>query len=136
MYITKAIIFNEKDLPAIEREVESNKCPKCNKHCYHKYCGECGSKIELITSIEKEKLDTYDFLEKFDLEIFNIQSNRDDKVCLSVGSTEYDEFISLTEIKNFIYKDNFENREDVKKLIDLFKEHNVPYIIDIVVTSE
>lgn len=134
MYITKAIIFNEKDLPAIEREIERHEC--CNKPCYHKYCGECGSKIELITSIEKEKLDTYDFLEKFDLEIFNIQSNRDDKVCLSVVSTEYDDFISLNEIKNFIDKENFENREDVKKLIDLFKEHNVPYVIDIVVANE
>jgi len=135
MYITKAIIFNEKDLPAIEREIERHEC--CNRATRHNYCGECGSKVEWVKSIQKEKLDTYDFLEEFGLDyVFNFQINEDKKVCIGTSSKEYYDFISLTEIKNFIDKEDFENSEDVKKLIDLFKEHNVPYVIDIVVANE
>lgn len=121
MYLTKAVIFNEKDLPVLEREIESDKCPKC------------GSEIGLVKSIQKEKLNTFDFLKRFG---FYYQILEDKKVFIGSSSRKYYDFISLTEIKNFIDKEDFENSEDVKKLIDLFKEHNVPYVIDIVVADE
>jgi len=133
MYITKAIIFDEKDLPIIEKTTSESKFSKCVRVWFQKYCGDFGSKIEMIETTKKVKLDTFGFFDKnkFLEKLFFEKNNN--KVCVYVDTPTFFTFVQLTDIKNFIDKDDFENQEDIKKLIKIFKELNIPYTIDIVV---
>ena len=131
MYITKAIIFNKKDLPLFQREI--NKCTECNVPSLLYYCGYCGKQNELIKSDKKEQINVYDFLNKYDLLRHLSISINTNKVCIFVNCLDNHKFISLTEISGFIDEGDFENREDVKKLLNTLKEYNISFIRDVVV---
>ena len=139
MYISKAIVFNSKDLPIKKYELKQTKCIKCNKHSYQNYCSECGTKIENVTTISEDRMPAFDFLNyynlcnNFDYEIFERED--DDRIIIFLDENDINDnfdFISLTDIKNFNIKD-FENREEVKVLINLLNKLEIPYKIDIFV---
>ena len=139
MYITKGIIFSQKDLPSEKKEVKEHKCPKCNTQSYQKYCGNCGSQIKLTHYIKDTRLDIYNFAEKFDLlgnlslEVNN-EYDKNSEVCLYLYKDMCDMFITSQAILSYT-DEVFENKEEVKKVIDVLKEFNIPYKIDLVVVN-
>ena len=142
MYIAKAIIFNSTDLPIKHYELKSNDCPKCKKHSYQNYCGECGTKIEPSIIIMEDKIRICDFMIEhklftyLDYQISGVGD--DDRIFIyhKINGYNHDDdrnVITLSEITKVIDYEDFENNEEVKKVLSIFKEHNISFTIDIVV---
>jgi hypothetical protein len=137
MYITKGIILSESDLPIVKQIATVEKCVKCNQTSYQNYCGHCGSKIEEVTEEVEAKLDICDFFNKFHLHNdFNYQIDNNGKVCICFGGDEYTPFVISTDVTMYKEKKSFENNKEVCELVEILKEHKIPYIVETIVVED